>query len=162
MSVSLIVAAAENDVIGRGGTLPWRLPRDLKEFKRRTMGHTLVMGRRTWESIGRALPGRRSIVLTRSPAFEADGAQVTGSLEEALELAAGEEVFVIGGAEVYRQALPQAQRLYLTRVHAEVDGDVLLPKIDWGEWEKLEDTRFEADERHAHAHSFEVHERRRG
>ncbi|MCB1034026.1 MAG: dihydrofolate reductase [Acidobacteria bacterium] len=159
MSLSLVVAMAENGVIGREGGLPWHLPRDLKEFKARTWGHTLVMGRKTWESIGRALPGRRSIVLTRQEGFLAEGGEVVGSLEEALALAAGEQVFVIGGAEVYRQALPLANRLFLTRVQGDVSGDVVFPELDWSQWRRFEEKSFPADERHAHAMSFEAYER---
>ncbi len=154
MSLSLIVAVAENDVIGRDGGLPWRLSRDLKRFKKRTWGHTLLMGRKTWDSIGRPLPGRRSIVLTRQQDFSADGAQTASSLEQALQMAGEEDVFVIGGAEIYRQALPLAEHLFLTRVHAEVEGDVLFPSVDWSQWRRLEEERFEADDRHEYPHSF--------
>src|SRR2546426_554256 len=115
MSLSLIAAVSENGVIGRGGGLPWRLPADLKRFKALTLGHTIVMGRRTFESIGRILPGRASVVITRNSAYRAPGATVVGSLEEALRRAAPEEeTFVIGGEEVFRLALPRAGRLYLT------------------------------------------------
>jgi len=137
--VAIIVAVAENGVIGRDNALPWRLPGDLRHFKRITMGKPVIMGRKTWESIGRPLPGRTNIVISRNPAFAAEGAKVVTSLEEALALAgriadrAGEAV-VIGGAEIYRAALPQADRLYITEVHAEVEGDARLPAIDWNQW----------------------------
>ena len=150
---------ADNGVIGRDGGLPWRLPRDLQEFKRRTWGHTLVMGRKTWDSIGRALPGRRSIILSRQEGFSPEGAEVARSFEEALLMAAGEEVFVIGGAEVYRRALPRARFLYRTHIHQEIDGDVVFPEVDWSRWSKVEERSFEADDRHAYPYSFEVFER---
>ena len=159
MRISVIAAVAENDVIGRDGALPWHLSRDLKKFKERTWGHTLLMGRKTWDSIGRPLPGRRSIVVTRQQGFAAPGAETAASLEQALALAADEEVFVIGGAEIYRQALPLARRLLLTRVHAPVEGDVSFPPVDWNRWRLVEEERFEADARHAYPHSFQTFER---
>ena len=120
MIVSIIAAVADNGVIGRGGGLPWHLPADLKRFKKLTTGHHMVMGRRTWDSIGRRpLPGRPTIVVSRDPAFVAEGARVARSVEQALELAAGaDEVFVAGGQAIYREALAVADRVYLTRVHA--------------------------------------------
>jgi len=139
MRLSLIVAASRNGMIGRGGQLPWHLSADLKRFRRLTTGHTIVMGRRTWESIGRPLPERRSIVISRNPAFTAPGATVVSSLDAALEAAGGdEEVFVIGGAEIYRLALPRAERLYLTRIDADFDGDTYLPGIDSAHWKLVE------------------------
>jgi dihydrofolate reductase len=138
--VALIAAVAANGVIGRDNRLPWRLPADLRRFKELTMGHALVMGRRTYESIGRPLPGRVTVVLTRDPAFMAPpGALAARSLEEALAAAAAAtpgagEVFVAGGAEVYAQALPRADRLYLTRVEAEVEGDARFPDLDPARW----------------------------
>ncbi len=160
MKISLIVAMAENRVIGQDGDLPWHLPADLKRFKRLTVGHTLLMGRKTFESIGRPLPKRRSIVLSRNPDYQAPGAEVTTSLPRALELAAGDdEVFVIGGARVFEEALGAADRLHLTRVHAEVEGDVKLPEFDRGEWRLISEERHEADDRHAFPFTFEVYER---
>lgn len=148
--LAIIVAVAENGVIGRGNDLPWRLPGDLKYFKRVTMGKPIIMGRRTWESIGRPLPGRRNIVITRNTAFQAEGADVVPSLEEAVALAervaaaeGADEAVVIGGAEIYKVALPRADRLYITEVHGSVDGDALLPEIDWGQWRET------SRERHA-------------
>jgi dihydrofolate reductase len=130
MQVSIVVAVAANGVIGRDGGLPWRLPADLRFFKRVTMGHHLIMGRKTWASIGRPLPGRTMVVLTRDPSAAFPGAAVAHALPEALALAraAGDsEACVIGGAEVFAHALPLADRLYLTRVHADVEGDVYFP-----------------------------------
>jgi dihydrofolate reductase len=143
MVISLIAAVAENGVIGRGGRLACRIPADLARLKRLTMGHHLIMGRRTFESIGKALPGRRSIVLSRDARFRAPGCLVRGSLQEALDEAerAGEtEAFVMGGGEVYRLALPLAHRLYLTRIHAELEGDTTFPPIgaEWGETRREE------------------------
>ncbi len=161
MRLSLILAMAENRVIGRDGALPWRLPADLKHFKTLTVDHTIVMGRKTWKSIGRPLPRRRSIVLTRDPGYHAEGAEMASSLDEALELAAGDdEVFIIGGAGVFAEVLPRAGRVYLTRVHAEVEGDVTCPPLDDGCWELTGEERHEADERHAYPFTFEVWERR--
>lgn len=160
MTVSLILAMADNRVIGRDNELPWHLPADLRRFKKLTVGHAIVMGRRTWESIGRPLPRRRSIVVSRDPSYRAPGAEVAGSLEEALDLAADDdEVFVIGGAAVFAAALPRADRLYLTRVHAEVPGDVRCPPLGGG-WQLVEEERHEADERHVYPFTFQVYERR--
>jgi dihydrofolate reductase len=139
--LALIVAAAENGVIGRNNALPWHLPEDLRYFKRLTMGKPIIMGRKTFASIGKPLPGRTNIVITRNPVFRAEGVEVVSSLAAALELAqhialvdGAEEAVVIGGAEIYRAALPQAERLYLTEVHAVVEGDAVLPEIDWNKW----------------------------
>lgn len=135
MRVSLIVAVAKNGVIGRDGDLPWRIPADLGFFKQTTMGKPIVMGRKTWASIGRALPGRTNIVLTRDRQFQAEGATVVADFDAALA-AAGEaaEVMVIGGAEVYAMALPHASRIYLTEVHAAPEGDTYLPEFSRDDW----------------------------
>jgi dihydrofolate reductase len=133
--LTLIVARARNGVIGRDGALPWRLPEDLAFFKRTTMGHPIVMGRRTWQSIGRPLPGRRSIVVSRQAGFVAEGAEVVPSLDEALRLCAGSrEVFVIGGAQLYAAALPRAQRLIVTEIDADFEGDTHWPVPDPALW----------------------------
>ena len=164
MKISLIAAMAENRVIGRDNTLPWHLPDDLKQFKRRTQGHAVVMGRSTFESVGAPLAGRRSIVVTRNRAFRAEGAEVVHDLNEALECArvSGEtEVFILGGAEIYALALAQADLMYLTVIHAEIEGDTFFPECDLGEWRLVEDERHEADERHEHAFSLQVYERAR-
>ncbi len=161
--LSCIVAASENFVIGRGGDLPWHLPRDLKRFRRLTMGHHIVMGRRTWESIGRPLPGRTSIVLSRREGSGIEGALVVRSLDAALEAAADDsEVFVIGGENVFAEALPRSNRLYLTLVHAEVDGDVYFPGGSLDGWQLVEDERFAADGKHAYDCSFRVYVRKGG
>ena len=135
--LTLIVARARNGVIGAKGTLPWRLPEDLAFFKRTTIGHPILMGRRTWESIGRPLPGRRSIVVTRDRGFTAEGAEVVHSLPEAITRCAGtEEIFVIGGAQLYADALPYAERLLVTEIDQDFEGDTFLPapaSLDWSE-----------------------------
>ena len=158
--VSIFVAVAENGVIGRDGRLPWHLPDDLKRFKWLTMGKPMLMGRKTFESIGKPLPGRTSLVLTRSRAWSSAGAVVIHSLDEALERAGdAAELAVIGGADVYRLALPRARRLYITRVHAAVAGDAVFAPLDEREWRESERHEHPADERHAYAMSFCVLER---
>lgn len=162
MSLSLLVAVAKNGVIGRAGDLPWRLSADLRRFKRLTMGHTLVMGRKTWESIGRPLPGRKLVVVSRQTNYQAEGVQVVSSLEEALEVAqrAGDqEPFVVGGAEIYRQALPQTTRLYMTHVLAKVAGDTFFPKYLSTDWQTLETESHPADGKNDHPYCFEILER---
>ncbi|RDD62534.1 dihydrofolate reductase [Ferruginivarius sediminum] len=163
--VTLVVAADEQGGIGLDGGLPWRLPNDLKFFKRVTAGHPLVMGRRTHESIGRALPGRTNIVISRNPDYRPmTGCLKAGSLEEALSFAArepgGEEVMVIGGAEIFREALARAERIYLTRVHATVAADTFLPSVDPDEWRERWRESHAADECNPHAYSFILLERR--
>jgi len=140
--IALIVAVSENGVIGRDNQLPWHLPADLKRFKQLTTGHAVIMGRKTFESIGKPLPLRRNIVITRRKNWNADGIEVAHSLDEAIGLAASDdEVFILGGAEVFRDALPRANTLYLTRVHATVDGDVYFPPVDWSQWQLIEEER---------------------
>ena len=143
-----IVAMADNGVIGRGNGLPWRLPDDLKRFKALTMGHALLMGRRTYDSIGRALPGRRNLVLTRNPHWEAPGCERVGSIESARERAAGESLFVIGGAEVFSLSWPIIGRLELTEVHADFEGDTFLEGFDRRAWHEIFRDAHPADERH--------------
>ena len=160
--VALVVAMDEAGLIGADNGLPWRLPNDLKHFKRVTWGKPIVMGRRTFESIGRALPGRDNIVLTRDPSFQAAGCRVVHSLEAALaSVPDAGEVMVIGGADIYRQALPLAARIYLTRVHGRFRGDTHFPgDLDAGDWTEVCGAEQPADERNAHAHRFCVLERR--
>ena len=140
MTVTLGPAAvAANGVIGRDGGLPWHLPEDLARFKRLTLGHVLVMGRRTYESIGRPLPGRTTIVLTRQPQWAAGGVEVAATLDEALDRAASidDQVFVVGGTEVFAEALPIADRMALTLVHHDADGDTYFPAVDWAQWREV-------------------------
>lgn len=134
MSVTLIAAMAANRVIGRGNALPWRLPADLRRFKRLTMGHFVLTGRRTWESIGGPLPGRRLIVVSRRPAFHAEGIWTAGSIEEALALAGDEDVFVAGGEQIYRQTIDTAVRIELTRIEREFEGDAVFPRFEGAGW----------------------------
>nr|WP_160154823.1 dihydrofolate reductase [Microbulbifer sp. ALW1] len=142
--LAMIVAMARNRAIGRENALPWRISGDLQFFKRTTLGKPVVMGRKTFESIGRPLPGRKNIVITRNPDWRAEGVSLAASLEQALALAAqaaaagdgAEEIMVIGGAEIYRQAMPLAQRLYITEVEAEVEGDAFFPELD-ETWEEV-------------------------
>ena len=145
-SVAVIAAVSLNGTIGRGGQLPWRLRGDLQRFKQITVGHPIIMGRKTWASIGRPLPGRLNIVVTRQPALAAAGAVVVHSLGDALAAAApAAEAFVIGGAALYREALPLAARLYLTIVQAEVEGDTVFPPFDRTQWQLAQVEEFPAD-----------------
>lgn len=159
--LSQIVAMAENRVIGCDNTLPWRLPNDLKHFRRVTMGHPIIMGRKNYESIGKPLPGRTNIVVTRTPDYRAPGCVVVHSVEAALVAAGNDaEIFVIGGAELYSQTLAQAGRLYLTEVHANVLGDVLFPSFDRAGWHELAREAHKADAEHGYDYSFVTLERR--
>ena len=158
--LSLLVAASANDVIGRDNALPWHLPEDLKHFKALTLGKPILMGRKTFESIGQPLPGRRSLVLTRSD-WSRPGVTVVRSLQEALDLTRdAQELVVIGGAEVFSLAIPRAQRLYLTRVHARITGDTYLPPLGGG-WREIERKEHPSDARHAYALTFSTLERER-
>jgi dihydrofolate reductase len=159
--ISLVAAVAENGINGRDGGLPWRLPADLRFFKLLTLGHTVIMGRRTWDEIGKPLPNRRNIVVTRNKALEFPGAERAPYLGSALALTVAEdEVFVIGGGKIYTEALPMAHRMYLTHVHAEVEGDTRFPEWDPAEWEMVSEERHEADDRHAHAFTIRRYDRR--
>jgi dihydrofolate reductase len=149
---SLIVARARNGAIGMDNAMPWHLPADLAHFKRTTMGRPVIMGRRTWESIGRALPGRRNIVVSRTPGFTAPGAEVVGSLEAAWRaVEKADEAFVIGGAQLYAEAMAQADRIYLTEVAADVEGDTFFPPLDATQWRETLLGRHTADERNRFA-----------
>lgn len=159
--IAFVVAADRRKVIGKDGGLPWRLPDDMKHVKAVTMGKPLIMGRRTFDSIGRPLPGRTNIVMTRDPAFHPEGVKVARSKEEALALAAdAPEIIVFGGAQIFDQFLPEVDRLYLTSVDAEVDGDTY---FDMGrdDWIVVTNERHEADARHAHAFNILTLDRRR-
>lgn len=157
--ISLVVAMDEGGVIGRNGALPWRLPEDLRHFRRLTLGKTVLMGRKTWDSLGKPLEGRRNWVLSRDPAFRAHGAEVFPALEQALAAHDAGELVVIGGAELYRQALPLARTLHLTRVHARVDGDTTFPAWSSADFRQTAVEHHPADARHAHAYSFITFER---
>ena len=162
-SLTLIAALARNRVIGRDNRLPWRLPADLRFFKHITQGKPLLMGRRTWESIGRPLPGRRMIVLSRDPAYHAPGCAIARSLEEALaQTGAADELMVIGGAALYQQTLPLVERLYLTRIDADVAGDVRFPEWDEQDWRLAWEEAHPADADHAWPYRFQRWERASG
>ena len=157
MAVSIIVAMAENCVIGRANGLPWKLSSDLKRFKSLTMGHHIVMGRKTYESIGRLLPGRTTVIVSRQEGYTVEGAVVVSSLEEAIALS--DDLFVIGGGQIYEQALPLADRIYLTRVQVEVEGDTYFPEVDWAGWRRVEEESLLAGEKNDHPYVFETWER---
>jgi dihydrofolate reductase len=161
MKISLIAALSENRVIGRENRLPWSLPEDLQRFRELTTGHPVILGRKTYESIGRVLPKRQNIIITRNRDYRISGAEVVGSLDEAIARAdaSSGEIFIIGGAEIYQQALPRADRLYLTLVHAEVEGDAFFP-----EWPRERFVEVSREERkgpdHPVAYTFLVFDRR--
>lgn len=157
--VAIVAAIARNGVIGHGGRLPWHLPDDLRHFKRLTLGRPIVMGRRTFESLPGLLPDRTHVVVTRDPSYVAHGAVVVQSLDAAIAAAGGDEVLVVGGAELYAQALPRAARLYLTLVDAEVEGDAHFPPIDRGEWREIAREEHGADAKHAFPFAFVTLER---
>jgi dihydrofolate reductase len=169
MHIAIYVAIAENGVIGSSGGLPWRLSTDLKRFKAGTMGKPIIMGRKTWESFPkRPLPGRLNIVVTRDKAYQAEGAEVVSSLQDAIALATArvrcmagaDEICVIGGGEIYAQALPLADRLHVTHVLAKVDGDTVFPPIDPEIWYLVRAEDFPAGEKDTHATRYAVYERR--
>ncbi|MGZ5283354.1 MAG: dihydrofolate reductase [Bacteroidia bacterium] len=164
MLLSLIFALDERNGIGKNNTLPWHLPADLKKFKQLTMGHHMLMGRKTWESIGKALPGRTSVVITRNAEIDVPGVVVKRSLEDALDFAKlqGEtEAFVIGGAQLFNDAIPLADRFYLTRIHHTFDADTFLPPINMDEWKVIEEQYFPADEKNAYDFTLYILERRK-
>ena len=157
MKLSLIAAVANNNVIGSDNKLIWHMPADLKHFKSTTMGHTLIMGRKTFESIGKPLKGRKTIVVTRQEDFDAKGVEVVHSISEAIKLVKSEkEVFVTGGAEIYEQCMTSyyTRRLYITRIYANFDGDAFFPDIDTDDWELLEMEEFDADEKNKYPYAF--------
>ena len=146
---------AENRVIGRDAALPWRLPRDMRRFKDLTTGHPVIMGRRTYDTLPRPLPNRRNLIITRNVSYDAPGAEVFHSLDDALAASSGsDEVFVAGGQEIYHLSFPRADRVYLTVVHTILDGDTFFPPFDIDDWQLHEDIRFQADDTHAFPHSF--------
>ena len=159
MIISLLVALDEHNGIGKDNRLPWHLSADLKRFKALTMGHHVIMGRKTYESIGRPLPGRVMVIVTRNPEYQADGCLIAYSLEEALDIArqAGEsEAFVIGGGQIFAQALPLADRIYLTRVHTVAEADVFFPEFDERDWSIQDVSEVPADEKNQFASTFIV------
>ena len=160
MRVSIVVAASTNGVIGRGGRLPWHISEDLKHFKAVTLGHPIIMGRLTWESIGRPLPGRQNIVISTREDFHAEGCSVVSSPAEALRVAGdADEVMVIGGGQIYELFLPITERIYLTRVDAEIDGDTFFPALDPDEWRVIASETCAAGEGREYGFSFQTLER---
>ena len=166
VKLCLIVAVAENGVIGKDNGLPWHLSSDLKYFKETTMGKPIIMGRKTFQSIGRPLPGRTNIVITRDVSFAPEGVITALSLEMALDVGKNlalvkgvDEVMVIGGAQIYALCLPDADRLYLTRVHGDVDGDTFFPALDADDWLEASHEKFEAGEKDSHDYSLIVLDR---
>jgi dihydrofolate reductase len=153
--ISLLVAATQNGVIGRDNGMPWHLPDDLKHFKALTLGKPVLMGRKTFDSIGKPLPGRTNLVLTRAAHWSAPGVTVVGDLAAAIHAAGSSpELVVAGGAQIYALAMPQAARIYLTRIHAQIDGDTRLPDIDVGQWREISREEHPIDSRHPYAMSF--------
>lgn len=163
MKISMIAAMAHDRVIGKDNQMPWHLPADLAHFKRVTLGKPVLMGRKTFESIGRPLPGRRNLVISRNPGYQAEGIEVVGSVEAALALLAGnsvEELMVIGGGHLYAEMLPSADCLYLTRIDLAVEGDTRFPAFDDGQWQRIACESHPADEKNPHPYSFETWLRR--
>jgi len=158
--LSTIVAASENNVIGKDNQLLWHLPDDLKHFKRTTKGHHVIAGRKTFESQGKPLPHRTNIIVTRNPDYSAEGCIVVNSLDRALELAqADDEPFIIGGEQIYRMALPLVERIYLTRVHAEFEGDTFFPELDMDQWKEISREYYSKDERNEYPFSIIILDR---
>ncbi|MBU9712994.1 dihydrofolate reductase [Evansella tamaricis] len=167
--IFMIAAVGEGMVIGKDGDMPWHLPNDLKYFKRTTSGHPVLMGKRTFESIGKALPNRRNIILTRDKSFSAEDIEVVNSLDEVKELlelnnsrtdGKKEQFFVIGGATLYNQLIGIADRLYITKIHAHFEGDTYFPEINEEEWKVVSSEKGEVDEKNPYRHTFVVYERR--
>ncbi len=157
--LSLIAAMGKNRVIGANGAIPWRLPNELQLFKRVTMGHHIIMGRKTWESIGRLLPGRTTVIVTRQRDYTVPGAITAHTLTDAIaQCANDDEIYVIGGAALFREALPKADRLYLTVVDATPEGDTVMPEINMAEWRVVSSENHTSDAKHAHAYRFSVYE----
>jgi dihydrofolate reductase len=168
MRLAIIVAVADNGVIGKDNALPWKLPEDMRHFKQVTMGKPIIMGRKTFESIGKPLPGRTNIVISRNGAFTAEGVRCVSSLEEALleaeqpvSMEPAEEAVVIGGSEIYQVALPLADRLYITEVHANVEGDAVLPRVEWDDWREVRREHHVAQAPNPYDYSFVFYERAR-
>ena len=160
MIISIIAAVAENNAIGKNGQLPWHLPADLKHFKNLTMGHHIIMGRKTFESVGKPLPGRTNIIITRQKDFETENCIVVHSLDEAIKsVVDDDDPFICGGAEIYKQALDIADKMYLTRIHEEFDGDTFFPEIDMNVWRETEREKSKPDEKCKYYYSFCVFKR---
>lgn len=160
MITSIIVAIAENMVIGKDNDLIWRISEDLRYFKKTTTGHTVIMGRKSYESIGRPLPNRRNIIITRNSSFIAGGCEVVGSIDEAIAACKGEEeIFIIGGGEIYRQTLEKADKLYITFVRHNYEGDTFFPEIDFSKWREISCEKHERGEKFEHPFDFVTYEK---
>jgi dihydrofolate reductase len=162
MTISHLVAASENNVIGKGNEIPWHLPNDFKYFKNLTWGMPVIMGRKTFESMGKMLPGRFNIVITRQQDWKEEGVIVASSLEDAIEKAKEtdcKELFIIGGGEIFKQSMDIADRLYITRVHTTINGDVFYPEINSSQWKLISEDPQPADEKHKYAYTFQTWER---
>jgi dihydrofolate reductase len=163
MIVSFVVAADENNLIGKDNQLPWHLPADLKYFKNLTTGHCIVMGRKTFDSLGRLLPNRTHVIITRQKNYQAEGVIVVNSIEEAINTCAEkgeEEIFIIGGAEIFKQALNNANRLYLTRIRHSFDGDTWLPEFNPSDWKEVNREDHQPDEKNVYSYSFLTYQRK--
>ncbi len=163
MKISCIVAVAKNNVIGKDNDIPWYLPADLKYFKKTTLNHHIIMGRNCYESIGKPLPKRTNVILTRNPFYLVSNCYITHSIDEALQVAednGDDEAFIIGGAQIYELAMDRCERLYLTEVDLEVEGDVFFPKLNMDDWKLISEESHQADEKNEHDYVFKIFERK--
>ena len=160
--VTFIVAAAENKAIGKGNQMPWHLPNDFKYFKAKTMDHSIIMGRKTFESIGKPLPGRRNIIISRQPTLNIEDVDVANSLQDVINYCRDErEIFIIGGAEIFNQAMPMADEILLTRVHTNIeDADAFFPELPESDWELISQEKHNKDDKHQYDYTFEVYKRK--
>jgi len=164
MIISAIVAASKNWVIGKNNEIPWYIPNDLRYFRRMTLGHHIILGRKNYESIGKPLPKRTNLIVTRDTNFEAPGCLVVHSVEEAIAIAKKnkeEELMICGGGQIYAQTMPLVEKLYFTEIEAVVDGDVYFPEIDESEWDLISTERNQADDRHEYGYNFMIYERKK-
>ena len=162
MTISLVVAASENNAIGKNNQLIWHLPNDLKFFKNTTWGFPVIMGRKSFESVNKPLPGRTNIVITTNPDWKAETVIVVNNLKDAIQKAGetnSKQIFIIGGGEIYKQSMDIADSIYITRVHADLQGDTFFPVIDKSKWKLTSNQDFEADEKHAYSYSFQIWEK---
>ena len=162
MTISLVVAASENNAIGKNNQLIWHLPNDLKFFKNITWGFPVIMGRKSFESVNKPLPGRTNIVITTNPDWKVETVIVVKNLKDAIQKAAetnSKQIFIIGGGEIYKQSMDIADSIYITRVHADLEGDTFFPEIDKSKWKLISNQDFEADEKHAYSYSFQIWEK---
>ena len=162
MTISLVVAASENNAIGKNNQLIWHLPNDLKFFKNTTWGFPVIMGRKSFESVNKPLPGRTNIVITTNPDWKVETVIVVKNLKDAIQKAAetnSKQIFIIGGGEIYKQSMDIADSIYITRVHADLEGDTFFPEIDKSKWKLTSNQDFEADEKHAYSYSFQIWEK---